>query len=267
MGVQTGPANRRFVQVEADVPGTLAQVWQAIATGPGVSAWFVPTEFEEENGKAVAVRMNFGAGMGPRSPITAWHPPHSFTACGDGWGGSPPIASEWSAQAREGGGCLVRVINSLVADTDAWDQQLEGTEQGWPGFFRTLRIYLGHFQGQAAAMLQLMVPVAGTEAEAWQTLSAALHLDQLQPGQDWSAPAAAPGLAGIVEHVSTAPNDLLLRLHAPGPGVAAFGTFSYGGQTMVALNGYFYGDQAAATVARATPEWQRWLEQRFPHSP
>jgi len=27
---------------------------------------------------------------------------------------------------------------------------------------------------------------------------------------------------------------------------------------------YLYGDQAAATVARQTPLWQAWMQERFP---
>jgi uncharacterized protein YndB with AHSA1/START domain len=46
MSVKKEPNGRRSVQVEVEVPGTPEQVWQAIATGPGVSAWFVPTEVE-----------------------------------------------------------------------------------------------------------------------------------------------------------------------------------------------------------------------------
>jgi hypothetical protein len=37
------PSGRRWVQVEVEVPGTPEEVWQAIATGPGISSWFVPT--------------------------------------------------------------------------------------------------------------------------------------------------------------------------------------------------------------------------------
>jgi hypothetical protein len=30
------------------------------------------------------------------------------------------------------------------------------------------------------------------------------------------------------------------------------------------MNPYLYGDQAAETVARETPVWQAWLQERFP---
>ena len=66
-----------------------------------------------------------------------------------------------------------------------WDNQLEATEFGWPGFFRTLRIYLTHFRGQRSAIMQFVAPFAGAEAEAWETLTAALSLKGLSVGLGW----------------------------------------------------------------------------------
>jgi uncharacterized protein YndB with AHSA1/START domain len=264
MSVKKEASGRRSVQVEVEVPGTPEEVWQAIATGPGISSWFVPTEFEESDGRPVAVTMNFGPGMVPRAAVTAWDPPRMFAAQGEGWGGSPPIATEWRVEARAGGVCLVRVVHSLFASTDDWDNQLESTASGWPGFFRTLRIYLAHFRGQRSAIMQFVAPVAGTEAEAWATLTAAFGLKALSVGQHWAAPAGVPALSGVAEYVSQSPYDILLRLDTPGPGVGAFGAFNVGGQSMVAMNFYLYGDQAAGTAARETRLWQAWIEERFP---
>ena len=264
MSVKKEASGRRSIQVEVEVPGTPEEVWQAIATGPGISSWFVPTEFEESDGKPVAVKMNFGPGMVSRAAVTAWDPPRMFTGQGEGWGGSPPIATEWSVEARAGGVCLVRVVNSLFASTDDWDNQLEGTESGWPGFFRTLRIYLTHFRGQRSAIMQFIAPVAGTEAEAWEALTAALGVKGLSVGQRWTAPTGVPALSGVAEYLTQNPYDALLRLDKPGPGVAALGVFNPGGQSTVALNLYLYGDQAAGTVAHETPLWQAWFQERFP---
>lgn len=264
MSVKTEAAGRRSVQVEVEVPGTPEEVWQAIATGPGISSWFVPTEFEEHRGRPVAVTMHFGPGMEPRAAVTAWDPPRAFAAQGEGWGGAPPIATEWSVEARAGGVCVVRVVHSLFASTDAWDDQLEAAGLGWPGFFRTLTIYLTHFRGQRSAVMQVVTPVAGTEAEAWETLTAALGLNGVRVGQGWTAPANVPALRGVAEYVSQSPYDALLRLDTPGPGVAALGAFNVGGQSMVALTLYRYGDQAAETVARETPRWRAWIQERFP---
>ncbi len=266
MSVKKDASGRRSIQVEVEVPGTPEEVWQAIATGPGVSSWFVPTAFEEQDGKPVAVTMNFGPGMASRAAVTAWDPPRMFAGQGEGWGGSPPIATEWSVEAKAGGTCTVRVVNSLFASTDDWDNQLEGTEHGWPGFFRTLRIYLTHFRGQRSAIMQQMATAAGTEAEVWETLTAALGLKGLSVGQRWTAPVGVPALGGVAEHVTRSPNDILLRLDTPGPGVAALGTYNCG-QIMVGVNLYLYGDQAAANVVRETPLWQTWIRERFPMPP
>jgi uncharacterized protein YndB with AHSA1/START domain len=270
MSVKKEASGRRSVQVEVEVPGTPEEVWQAIATGPGISSWFVPTEFEERDGKPVAVTLNFGPGMESRSAVTAWDPPRMWAAQGEGWGGSPPIADQWSVEARGGGICVVRIVHSLFASTDDWDNQLEGTESGWPGFFRILRIYLTHFRGQRSAMMQWIAPAAGTEAEAWETLTAALGLKGVSAGQRWSAPAGVPALSGLVEHVehgSERPCNALLRLDKPGPGVAAPGAVTFGGGAMVTLSFYLYGDQAAGAVARETPHWQAWIQERFPMPP
>ena len=264
MSVKKEPSGRRSVEVEVEVPGTPQDVWQAIATGPGISSWFVPTAFEDSDGRPVAVTMNFGPGMVVRSAVTAWDAPRMFVAQGDGWGGSPPIATEWNVQARAGGVCVVRVVHSLFASSDDWDGQLEATALGWPSFFRTLRIYLTHFRGQASALMQFVAPVAGTESDAWNKLTAAFGLQGLSVGQPWMAPAGVPALSGVLEYVSQSPNDLLVRLDKPGPGVAAFGSFDMGGQVMVAVNFYRYGDDAVETAARETPRWQAWIQERFP---
>jgi uncharacterized protein YndB with AHSA1/START domain len=266
MSVKKEANGRRSVQVEFEAPGTPEEVWQALATGPGISSWFVPTEIDERGGKPVAVKYNFGPGIEIRSVVTAWDPPRIFAQEADGWSpDSPPIATEWSIEARGGGICIVRIVHSLFASTDDWDNQLEGAASGWSGFLRTLRIYLTHFRGQRSAIMQVTTPVASTEAEAWETLTAALGVKGVSVGQRWATPAGVSPLSGLLEDVTENPYDALLRLDKPAPGIAALGAITYpSGQSVVAMNLYLYGDQAAATVARETPVWQAWLRERFP---
>ena len=266
MSVKQEASGRRSIDVEFEVPGTPEEVWQAIATGPGISSWCVPAEFEERDGKPVATKLTFGPGMEPRSPITAWDPPRMFTAQGDGWGGSPPIAAEWTVEARAGGVCKVRIVHSLFASTEDWDNQLEGTKAGLSGFLRTLRIYLTHFRGQRCVNSPFVAPAAGTEADAWKALTVALGLNGVSVGQRWTAPAGVPALRGVVEYLTESPYDALLRIDQPRPGVAALGTYSFpgGGPTMVAMGLYLYGDKAADTAAREAPRWQSWLQELVP---
>lgn len=265
MSVKTEASGRRSVAVEVEVPGTPEEVWQAIATGPGISAWFVPAAFEEQDGKPAAVTLDFGPGMASRSVVTTWDPPRAFIRQADGWvPGSPPLATEFHVEARSGGVCVVRVVQALFASTDEWDGQLTGAENGWPGIFRILRIYLAHFRGQPSEVMRFMTPVPGTAAEAWNTLDAALGLSGVRVGQRWSASAGGLPLAGVVEHASTAPHGFLVRLDTPGPGAMALGTIAFGEMVMASLTFFLYGSQAAATVARDTPRWDAWLQQQFP---
>jgi uncharacterized protein YndB with AHSA1/START domain len=263
MSVKKEESGRRLVQIEIEVPGTPEEVWQAIATGPGISSWFVPTEFEERDGKPVSVKLNFGPGMEICSEVTKWDPPHMF-ATKAGLPGSPPIANEWSVEARGGGVCILRIVQSLFASTDDWDNQLESAKGGLAGFLGILRIYLTHFRGQRSAIMKWMVPVAGTEAEAWESLTSALGVKGLNVGRNCVAPAGVPAFSGVAEYVTLNPNDALMRVDKPGPGVAALGTVNFGGQSMVALNFYLYGDRAAEIVARERPLWEAWFEKRFP---
>ena len=267
MSVKAEANGRRSVQVEFEARGTPEDVWQALATGPGISSWFVPTEIEERDGKPAAMTYHFGPGMDIHSVVTAFERPRTFAQEGAGMTpDAPPMATEWSIEARAGGVCRVRVVHSLFASTDDWDDQLEMAKSGWAGFLNILRIYLAHFRGQPSAIMQVTTPVAGTEAEAWETLTAAFGLHGVKAGQPFTTPAGLSPLGGVVELVTENPYDALLRLDTPGPGIAALGAVTYPGadQSIVAMNLYMYGDQAAETVARETPVWQAFLQERFP---
>src|SRR3954469_21136840 len=266
MSVKKEANGRRSVQVEFEAPGTPEQVWQALATGPGISSWFVPTDIDERDGKPVAVNYHFGPGMEIRSVVTAYDAPRTFAQQGEGMTpGAPPMATEWSIEARGGGICIVRVVHSLFASTDDWDNQLESAKAGWSGFLNILRIYLRHFRGQRSAIMQVTSPIASTEAEAWETLTAALGVKGVSVGQRWTRPAGVSPLSGLHEDVTENPYDALLRLDKPGPGIAALGAVTYpGGQSVVAMNLYMYGDQAAEIVVPQTPLGEAGFQGRFP---
>jgi hypothetical protein len=116
-------------------------------------------------------------------------------------------------------------------------------------------------------MMQVMAPVAGTKAEAWATLTAALGLNGVGDGQRWAVPAGVPALGGVVEHVSQSACGALLRLDKPGAGTAALYIITIPGSVMATFSFYLYGDQAAGTVAHETPLWQAWIQERFPMPP
>jgi hypothetical protein len=157
-------------------------------------------------------------------------------------------------------------VHSLFASTDDWDNQLESTESGWPGFFRVLKLYLTHFAGQNCAAIQLLGFAPGPEPAAWDTLTQSLGLTNAQAGERRAAATGAPPFGGIIEAAghSKHPHVLLLRLDDPAPGILSLGVHSMGDQVFVAANLYFYGDRAEAVVTRDQQFWQAWMSERFP---
>jgi uncharacterized protein YndB with AHSA1/START domain len=267
MSVKKDADGRRSVQAEVEVPGTPEEVWQAIATGPGISSWFVPSEVEERVGGAAISHFGPGASMDSVARITAWEPPRRFAAETDELGpGAQPVATEWIVEARSGGVCVVRVVHSWFASSDDWDEQFEGYEQGWPAFFRILRLYLTHFRNQSCASFQLMGMAPEPKSEAWVALMGSLGFAGAAVGQPVKTSTAAPPLAGLVEWAGPPeyPEELLLRLEEPAPGIAHLFAMAMGGQICVAIRVYLYGAQASAAVERAEPLWQAWISAHFP---
>lgn len=265
MPIQQDPSGRRFVAVETEVPGTPEEVWQAIATGAGITAWFVPSQVEErEKGSVV---LDFGPGMESKGEIQEWDPPRRFTVENkEGMGpGSPTVADEWTIEARAGGTCRVRVVHSWFASTDDWDKQYEGVEQGWPAFFRILKSYLVHFRGQPCMQVPLMAFSSEPREKAWAGLTQSLGLAGARIGQSVKSSGDAPRLVAIVEHEgATAYPELMLRLEQPAPGIAHLFAMPMGGQTCVSVRLYLYGKEASAVATREDPVWRVWLDRLFP---
>lgn len=259
MSVKKEANGRRSISVEVEVPGTPEEVWDAIATGPGISKWFVPAQIEPHVGGKMV--LNFGPGMDSVAEVTAWDAPHRFSATSNGMGpNAPEMATEWTVEARDGGTCLVRVVHSLFADTDEWDDQISGMESGWPSFFAVLRMYLSDHRGQDGAHFQLMHPMPGTASEGWGALMGKLGLPPLADGAKIQSQAGTPRLAGVVEKVGpeSHPNQVIIRLDEPSPGAALLQTCGMGEHTFFVGSFYFFGPKAAGGL-EAEKEWQDWL--------
>jgi uncharacterized protein YndB with AHSA1/START domain len=260
MSVKKEANGRRSISVEVEVPGTPEEVWETIATGPGISKWFVPAQVEPHAGGKMV--LNFGPGMDSESEITAWEAPHRFTAIGEGLGpGAPQMATEWTVEARDGGTCIVRVVHSLFADSDEWDNQLGEVENGWPSFFVVLRMYLSQYRGQSGAHFQVMAPVAGTTIEGWRALMGRLGVASLAAGAKVQSRAGTAPLSGVVEKAGpeSQPNQVVVRLDEPTPGAALLSTCGMGEHAFFVGSFYFFGPQAKEGL-KTEKEWQDWME-------
>src|SRR5262245_46517908 len=174
MPVKKDKEGHRSVEAQVEVPGSPEEVWRAIATGNGISSWFVPSTVEEREGGAAF--SNFGPGMEAVAKITAWNPPQRFVTESDE--GPGKVATEWTVEARNGGTCVVRVVHRWFASTDDWDAQFEGHTYGWAAFFRILRQYLTYFPGQNCSAFQLAAFSERSTPDIWQTVVGGLAIDK-----------------------------------------------------------------------------------------
>ena len=102
MPIKKDGTGKRSVEMEVLVPGTPEQVWQAMATGAGNTAWFTRTTVEERSGGEI--RFDFGANGSSVGEVTAWEPPHRFGYVEHEWNETaPPVATEVTITGRSGG--------------------------------------------------------------------------------------------------------------------------------------------------------------------
>jgi uncharacterized protein YndB with AHSA1/START domain len=145
----------RAIDLEVEVAGTPEQVWQAIATGAGISAWLQPTTVEERVGGAFAFDMTaLGLGLNDSGRVTAWEPPHRFATGGVRWQapGAPAalLATEWLVETVSGGTCRVRMVMSGFGSGAAWDREIQALTEGMRTALAQLRSYLASRSPQAA---------------------------------------------------------------------------------------------------------------------
>lgn len=250
--------NDRRIELEIDVDGTPEEVWQAIATGPGISSWYVPHVVEEREGGAANASFGEGPEMQIPGVVAAWDPPRRvvFAAAE----GGSTLAFEWLVEARDQSSCVVRLVNSGFGTGEEWDAQYDAMEGGWKMFLRNLQLHCAHFRGQAAVSMQPMARWSVGLGDAWARLTAGLGLPAVPVVGERVTVAGAdtPSLSGTV--VDAAPGRLSLLLDAPAPGTAFLAAEAHGPGCGTSVWSYLYGPDAAAIVARDRPRWQAWLD-------
>lgn len=264
MPIKKDGTGKRWVEMDLLVPGTPEQVWQAMASGRGNAAWFTKAYVEEKVGGAF--RFEFGEGVTTSGTVTTWEPPHRFGYVEMEWAeGAPPVATEITITARAGGKCRIRMVHSLFASSDDWDDQVEGFESGWPGFFEVLRVYLANFAGMNAASFMAVTTTNADHLPTWARLLDSLKLAAANVGEHRAGAIAPEPLSGVVEHVHQDARQryILLRLDGRSPGIVLVGTYDKGAGTNVSVCRYHYADDADAAVAASEPRWREWLKSEF----
>jgi uncharacterized protein YndB with AHSA1/START domain len=159
--------------LDATVPATPSQVWDAIATGPGISSWFVGrTEID-----GTAVRTAFGDDWIPAGTVTTNDEPHHFAYRSDPAPDGRFIAYEYLVEGRDHSATVLRTVTSGFLPGDDWAGEYEAMQYGTALFFATLVEYLTHFPGRALTPVTAFGPPVTDWPAAWRTLTDALGLD------------------------------------------------------------------------------------------
>lgn len=248
------------LEFEIEVEGTPEQVWQALATATGISAWFVPTDSEERLGGRLVTHM--GPGGDVPADITGWDPPRRFAYeediaafTGKDASSVTPLATEFLVEARSGGTCVVRVVSSAFGTGADWEQEfVEDMRTGWVPFFEQLRVYLSHFPGQRATTftVERAAPGADTEVQAAVRARLGAHAAGDRVALD--------GTTGIVDRTEPV---LLVRLESPVPGMLRIATSGPPDTRSTEVGGYLFppdGADASALVAAQRATWSAFLE-------
>jgi uncharacterized protein YndB with AHSA1/START domain len=255
----TTPITPYRFELELTVSATPEQVWDAIATADGLSAWMLQTDLDPRVGGAVTFHM--GPDVSSEGEVTAFEPTRRI-AYEEDWAtlvGHPgadvtPLATEFVVEARSGGTCVVRVVSSAYGTGADWENEFWGEMvTGWAPMLDNLRIYLTHFAGQRATATTSTVTFTVTPVEAFDRVRAAFGVGAAGGHID------AAGVDGVVER--TIAQHFLVRIERPVPGLVSCSTHETDGGAMVYLSAYLYGPDGAAAAERLRPQWQSLLEE------
>lgn len=248
----------RRIELSIEVPGSPEEAWQAIATGPGITSWFVPTEVDEREGGAVHQR--FGEMGTDEGRVVTWEPPRRVVFEGGASMGRP-LAFEWTVEAVSGDTCTVRLVNTGFGHGEDWDGDFDGMSMGWRLFLENLRLHLTHFRSQRATAAVPMAMVAGPNERAWSALCAGFDVpDRLGEGDVIDLPGDGGRWRGRVERTgaTAAMRHYVVVLDEP-PATGFLAAEGDGDQVAVSAYLYFYGDDAQD---HATWWEQAWTARR-----
>jgi len=237
---------------EITLDATPEQVWEAIATGPGIDAWFMGrNQVEPRQGGRMS--MTIGEHT-EEATVTAWEPPRRLAYRGGSPDGSEFMAFEWLIEGRDDGTCVLRLVQSGVLGED-WEAEYDALARGWNMYLHQLAQYLRFFRGRPVTPVMAMLPGAGGADHVWSVLSAGLGLSGPATEGDKVrlTPEGLEPIEGVVDYVS--PEALGVRTD---DGLYRF-IRGYDG-TVAAGHHLFSGDVDPTEAERA---WQRWLARLF----
>ncbi|GIF69417.1 hypothetical protein Ais01nite_74520 [Asanoa ishikariensis] len=239
---------------EIELAATPGQVWEAIATGPGVDSWFMGrNEVEPREGGRSSLTM---AGNTSEATVTAWEPGRRFATRTETGPDGGFMAIEYLIEGRDQGSTVLRMVQSGVLGDD-WETEYDAMTVGWDMFLDTLAAYLQHFPGQSGVPVEAYRADVGTADQVWAAVAGALEISG--PVTDGAKARinldGVPPIEGVVDlsrlptYVGVHTDDALLRFVLSG---------AERGHVLLLSHHLFAADQDRAQAEQA---WQSWLNE------
>ncbi|WP_033824055.1 SRPBCC domain-containing protein [Kitasatospora sp. MBT63] len=233
------------IGLETSLPADPEQVWEAIATGPGIDSWFMGrNQVEPREGGTAAMETG---GRRAEALITAYEPAKRFATRTPTSEDGRFMAFEYLIEGREGGSTVLRVVHSGMLGDD-WQDEYDALRRGWPFHLGTLHEYLTYFPGRTAVPVFAAAPTALAPQEIRAALARGLSIPApvAVGARAQAGPAGLPPLDGEVtraddERFEVRTADGIYTFHQ-GPGIALMFHHLFGPGTD--------GTEGA---------WQRWL--------
>jgi uncharacterized protein YndB with AHSA1/START domain len=226
---------------EITVHATPEQVWDAIATGPGVDAWFMGrTEIEP----GTSVRTEFPGGFTLQSTVTDWDPPHRLAYRAEPSEEGEFHAFEYLVEGRADSTTVVRVVHSGALAN--WDDEFDAMREGDAIYAGKLAAYLDHFAGATGPSVLVQRELPGDRASVMARLFDRLGLPAAVAAGD-RVQVAPDGLEPI-DAVVDLRADHALGLRAD-DGLLRF----FHGMGSLVVEEHRYGGPAPR-------DWQGWLD-------
>lgn len=241
------------IEEEIALDATPAQVWEAIATGPGVDSWFMGRN-EIEPGKGGLTRMTMGE-HAEEGTVTAWQPNEHFAFKSRENADGTFMAFEYLIEGRDGGSTVLRFVHSGFLGDD-WEEQYDALRKGDGMYLRKLALYVKYFAGRTSEFNMLAHGPQVPEERVWAAYREVLGLSS-QPKVGDVVRIAIPDLPpaeGVVEFVN-------LPTYAGVRTADGMYAFMHGyGDTVVVEHHSFAEDVNGPQIEKA---WQSWIAAHF----
>lgn len=241
-----------------ELPFAPEKVWQAIATGPGLTAWSMPTELEERVGGEYFVDMGEASSRGV---VASWEPPNRLVVEEPEWAALAghagadvtPLVTEFLVEATSGGSCVLRVVSSAFGSGADWEREfMDDAAKYWQPQFQNLRLYLTSFPGQRATVVESGAELTSSQGDVLTAMFDSFGAAAVGDSID------VHGIVGRVEKLSDL--GLLVRYTEPECGFLNLTAYPNGEQTSYALaRVYLFGDNASELAAIQEAGWKEWF--------